>query len=189
MRPDGRPIIIAAGASRAEFLPCDVPTRSLIDRRWVETASFREAFRVPLRRKEASVVDLFFAVFGHNPAWLNGLLIARNVFASACGLEAPTVAEILDVERKRNYAVGDKIGPWPLFALSETELIAGRDNKHLDFRVSVLKEAEGETAHVVISTVCVTRNRFGQAYLSGIVPMHEWGMRRLLSRAIAAERL
>jgi Protein of unknown function (DUF2867) len=177
------------GRGPAKFVPCDVPAHSLIDRHWVETASFREAFRVPLRRAEASVADLFFAVFGHHLAWLNGLLVVRNCIASACGLEAPTVAEILVVERKSRYAVGDKIGPWPIFALTDTELVAGRNNKHLDFRVSVLKETEDETAHAVISTVCVVRNRFGTAYLTLVVPFHKWDMPRLLMRAIAAGRL
>jgi hypothetical protein len=177
------------GPGSAECAPCEVPDHSLIDRRWVEAASFREAFCVPLRRADASVVDLFFAIFGHHPAWLKGLLVVRNCFASASGLKAPTVAEILVVERKRRYAVGDKVGPWPIFALTDTELVAGRDNKHLDFRVSVLKEAQGETAHAVISTVCVVRNGFGTAYLTGVVPFHKWGMPRLLARAIAVGRL
>jgi hypothetical protein len=177
------------GLGPANLAPCDVPAHSLIDRHWVETASFREAFRVPLRRVEASVIDLFFAVFGYHPAWLKGLLVVRNCLASACGLEGPTVAEILVVERKSRYAVGDKIGPWPIFTLTDTELVAGRDNKHLDFRVSVLKEMEGATAHAVISTVCVVRNGFGTAYLTVVVPFHKLGMPRLLMRAIAAGRL
>jgi hypothetical protein len=32
------------------------------------------------------------------------------------------------------------------------EIVAGRDNKHLDFRVPVLKTADGEKMSVVIST-------------------------------------
>ena len=177
------------GQGPVAFVPCDVPVQSLIDRDWVEDATFREAFRVPLRRKDASVIDLFFAIFGHHPAWLKGLLVMRNWIAGAGGLEAPTAEEILAVVRKNGYAVGDKIGPWPIFNLTDTEIVAGRDNKHLDFRVSVLKEAEDEVVHAVISTVCVARNRFGTVYLAGVVPFHKWGMRRLLARAIVAGRL
>ena len=92
-------------------------------------------------------------------------------------------------EAKDSYTVGDKIGPWPIFSLAQSELVAGRDNKHLDFRLSVLKEANGETMSTVISTVCTTHNAFGKIYLFFIIPFHKWGVRRLMSRAIAAGRL
>ena len=41
---------------------------------------------------------------------------------------------------------GDKIGPWPVFFVGENEIIAGRDNKHMDFRLSVLKVRSGEAS-------------------------------------------
>lgn len=92
-------------------------------------------------------------------------------------------------EVKDSYKVGDKIGPWPVFSLTQSELVAGRDNKHLDFRLSVLKEANGETMNAVISTVCTTHNAFGRLYLFFIIPFHKWGVRRLMSSAVAAGRL
>ena len=39
--------------------------------------------------------------------------------ASLVGLDAPTAAEILHLEIKDRYVVGDKIGVWPIFSLSE----------------------------------------------------------------------
>lgn len=76
-----------------------------------------------------------------------------------------------------------------LFHLSDSELVAGRNNKHLDFRLSVLKELGGSSATVVVSTVCDVHNRFGKVYLFFIVPFHRWGVRKLLSNAMVAERL
>ena len=168
---------------------CDVPSISVLDHRLVETAFFRDSYRTPLTHAQASVVDIFFAVFGHHPLWLKGVLVFRNRAASLCGLDAPTVSEIMNPEVKRSYSVGDKIGPWPIFTLTQSELVAGRDNKHLDFRLSVLKKNNGETMSAVISTVCTTHNVFGRLYLFFVIPFHKWGVRRLLSRAIAAGRL
>jgi len=161
----------------------------MIDRRLIEAAYFQDAYRAPLNRTTASVIDVFFAVFAHHPMWMRILLIVRNRIAAACGLDAPKTSEIVNLEIKSSYAVGDKIGVWPLFSLTETELVAGRDNKHLDFRVSVLKETGGEAASVVVSTVCVVHNVFGKLYLCFIVPFHKWGVRLLISRAILAGRL
>jgi Protein of unknown function (DUF2867) len=168
---------------------CDVPSLSVLDRGLVEAAFFRDAYRTPLIHAQASVVEVFFGVFGHHPLWMKSILIARNRAASLCGLDAATAAEVMTPRVKRSYNVGDKIGPWPIFALTQSELVAGRDNKHLDFRLSVLKEKKGETVSAVISTVCTTHNAFGRLYLFFIIPFHKWGVQRLMARAIAAGRL
>jgi Protein of unknown function (DUF2867) len=138
---------------------------------------------------QASVVEIFFGVFGHHPLWMKSILIARNRVASFCGLDAATASELMKPQVKRSYNVGDKIGPWPIFNLTQSELVAGRDNNHLDFRLSVLKEKNGETTSAVISTICTTHNVFGRLYLFFIIPFHKWGVRRLISRAVAAGRL
>jgi hypothetical protein len=77
----------------------------------------------------------------------------------------------------------------PLFALTATALVAGRDNKHLDFRLPVLKVTEGVTTSVVVSTVCTVHNLFGKVYLFFVVPFHKWGVQWLISKAISAGRL
>ena len=168
---------------------CEIPSLSVLDRRLVEAAFFRDSYRTPLTHAQASVVEIFFGVFGHHPLWMKSILIARNRIASLCGLDAATSAEIMKPEMKNSYKVGDKIGPWPIFALTQSELVAGRDNKHLDFRLSILKEANDEAVSAVISTVCTTHNAFGRLYLFFIIPFHKWGVRRLMSRAVAAGRL
>ena len=117
------------------------------------------------------------------------MLIARNHIATWCGLDAPTPSEIMNPEVKHRFTVGDKIGPWPIFNLTENELVAGRDNKHLDFRLSVMQEKNGAVTSAIISTVCTTHNAFGRVYLYFIIPFHKWGVRHLMSRAIAAGRL
>ena len=90
---------------------------------------------------------------------------------------------------KDRYVVGEKIGVWPIFSLSEDEVVAGRDNKHLDFRVSVLKLPEGDGSSVVVSTVCTIHNLFGKLYLFFVVPFHRYGVRKLMANALAARRL
>jgi hypothetical protein len=168
---------------------CDIPVTSVLDRRLVETAYFRDSYRVPLSRSHASVVEIFFSIFGHHPMWMKLVLVVRNRIAAFCGLDAPAASEIIHVEVKDNYRVGDKIGVWPIFSLTETELVAGHDDKHLDFRLSVLREPGGETASVVVSTLCTVHNTFGKIYLFFVIPFHKWGVQRLMSRAVLAGRL
>ena len=174
---------------KVQIAECDVPTVSVLDRELIDNADFRDSYRVPLSRNDLSITDIFFAVFAHLPFWSKIVLIIRNKAASLVGLEAPTAADILNIKVRDRYAVGEKIGVWPIFFLNENELVAGRDNKHMDFRLSVLKMPDDDATSVVISTVCTVRNVFGRYYLSAIVLFHKRGVQKLMLNAVVAGRL
>jgi hypothetical protein len=120
---------------------------------------------------------------------MTAALVARNAAAGLGGLHAPKASEILRFKLKDSYSVGEKIGPWPIFFLGLDELVAGRDNKHMDFRVSVMKVRDAGGPGVVLSTVCSVHNRFGRYYLSSVIPFHKFGVRKLMANAVAARRL
>ena len=166
-------------------LKCDIPAASVLDPGLIAAAYFQDSYRAPLRRADTSVVDIFHAIFAHHPLWMKLLLIVRNRIASWCGLDAPTASQILHPQLERDPAVGDTIGVWPIYSLTDNEFVAGRDNKHLDFRLSVLKLADS----VVVSTICIVHNRAGKVYLFFIVPFHRWGVQRLIASAVKAGRL
>jgi hypothetical protein len=172
-----------------QITECDVPAGSVLSRELISNAYFHDCYRAPLTRRELGIVEIFFALFGHTPRWMKLLLIARNAAARLAGLEAPTVAEIMKPTVRDTYSVGDKIGPWPIFFIGDNEIVAGRDNKHLDFRLSVLKAVDGDAASVVVSTICTVHNLFGKIYLFFIVPFHRHGVRSLISNAVAARRI
>ena len=169
--------------------PCRFPTDTVLDRELVERAFFADSYEVSLTHGSATVVDIFFAVFGHHPAWLKALLLVRHRVGAWLGLQGACTAEVMSPSRAASYRVGQHIGPWPIYFLGESELVAGRDNEHLDFRLSVLKRGSGPSASAVVSTVCRTHNRFGRVYLRAIAPFHKWGVQRLLQRASQAGRL
>ena len=83
---------------------------------------------------------------------------------SALGRDLIERADFRDAYRAR-----EKIGPWPIFFLGSDELVAGRDNKHMDFRLSVMKMHDGIRPSIVVSTVCMIHNKFGQYYLYSII--------------------
>jgi hypothetical protein len=170
-------------------IECDVPASSALSRDLISSAYFHDSYRVPLLRPGLSIIDIFFALFGHTPRWMKALLITRNTVARWCGLEAPTAAEILEPTVRAGYSVGDKIGPWPIFFIDDHEIVAGRNNKHLDFRLSVLRLTDGDAESVVVSTICSVHNLAGKIYLFFIVPFHRTGVQSLLAKAVAAKRL
>jgi hypothetical protein len=174
---------------RMNVVECGVPSGSMLSRELIERAYFRDSYRAPLSRTELGIVDIFFGIFAHHPLWMKLLLIVRNKVASLAGLDAPTASEILHVEIKDHYVVGEKIGVWPIFSLSEDEVVAGRNNKHMDFRLSVLKVPDGDGTNVVVSTICTVHNLSGKLYLFFVIPFHRYGVRKLMANALAARRL
>ena len=170
-------------------IECDLPSGSALRGDAIRNAYFHDSYRAKLARPELGIVDIFFVLFGYTPLWMKVLLIVRNAAAKVFGLEAPTVGEIMKPTVRREYCVGEKIGPWPIFFIADNEIVAGRNNKHLDFRLSVLKAMEGDTASVVVSTICTVHNVYGKIYLFLIVPFHRHGVRSLISNAVVAKRL
>jgi hypothetical protein len=170
-------------------IECEVPPCSALSRDLIRSAYFHDSWRIPLARPGLSIVDIFFALFGHTPVWMKALLIARNAVARRFGLEAPTAAEILHPTVRAFYRVGDKIGPWLIYFIGEDEIVAGRNNKHLDFRLSVLRVKDADAESVVVSTICSVHNFAGKIYLFFIVPFHRTGVKSLMANAVAAKRL
>jgi len=170
-------------------IECEVPSSSVLGQDLIRSAYFHDSYRVPLARPGLSIVEIFFALFGHTPFWMKALLIARNAIARRFGLEAPTAAEILHPTMRAGYRVGDKIGPWPIYHIGEDEIVAGRNNRHLDFRLSVLRVKDGDAESVVVSTICSVHNLSGKIYLFFIAPFHRTGVKSLMSNAVAAKRL
>ncbi|WP_299648055.1 DUF2867 domain-containing protein [uncultured Tateyamaria sp.] len=78
----------------------------------------------------------------------------------------------------------DKLGPFPVESETGTELIAGFDDKHLNFRVSV----RSENGKVSLATWVHPHNIGGRIYLAGIMPFHVLIVRNALARVARSGR-
>jgi hypothetical protein len=148
-----------------------------------------DSFEAPLRRPELAMHDIYLALFAHHPRWAKALLVARGWIVAPLGLQASTAADFDDIEIKPAYAIGDKIARFTLLAQSESEIVTGGNDKHLDFRVSVRKLLDGGANRIVLSTAVSPHNLLGRAYLFAILPFHRLGVRTLLSNAVKGGRL
>lgn len=146
-------------------------------------------YEAPLMRGELVMHEIYLALFAHHPRWARTLLILRGWIVARFGLKATTAADFDAIEIKSAYAIGDKIARFTLFAQDGSEIVTGGDDKHLDFRVSVLKLVDAGASRVVLSTVVSPHNVVGKAYLLAILPFHRFGVRTLLSNAVLAGRI
>lgn len=89
------------------------------------------------------------------PAWVNFLMASRNKIVSIFGLKNIGHLGDLDANKLINeYHVGDRVGIFTLLYLTDSEIILGDSDKHLDVKISVYTQRD--KAHLVsISTVVV----------------------------------
>jgi hypothetical protein len=152
-------------------------------------AYYWDSFEAPLTRDTLAMHEIYLALFAHHPCWARRLLVLRGRIVALFGLRASTAADFDAVEIKSAYQPGEKIARFTLYGQSDTEIVAGGHDKHLDFRVSVRKLTDAGGSRVVLSTAVSPHNFFSKAYLFVILPFHRAGVRMLLSNAVKAGRL
>ena len=169
-------------------MPCGFPIHTRLPG-YLEPITFWDAYTVDLLGSDQTMEQVYLGIFGYLPAVFKFLLRLRNGIVSVFGLSGPTAAELHQIEIKSYYRVGEKIALFTLLESAHDEIIAGGDDRHLDFRVSVLRFRQGGRTQVVVTTVVKTHNLFGRCYLFLIMPFHRYGVKRLMSDASAAGRI
>ncbi|MCK0167028.1 DUF2867 domain-containing protein [Jannaschia sp. S6380] len=104
------------------------------------------------------------------PPWVHALLRLRHALTAPFGLS------------QSGPAGPDMLGPFPVLREDAGELVAGFDDRHLDFRISLL--SEGGRIH--LATWVHTHNPGGRLYLMAVMPFHILVARNALARVAAA---
>lgn len=104
------------------------------------------------------------------PGWARFLLLIRRLVTTPFGLS------------NDGPPAPDKLGPFPVEFETSEEVIAGFNDRHLDFRVSVLSTGE----QVSLATWVHPHNIGGKLYLRAILPFHIAIARNALSRVARA---
>ncbi len=158
-----------------------LPTESKCSN-YITNIDFQDAYAVALSDAGISIQNIYLNIFAHSPNWVNGLLRLRNNIVGLFGLDTYKNSSEISTN---NLKVGSKTGIFKIYAISDNEIIAGEDDKHLDFRVSVVKQNK----KVIISTLVHYNNNFGRAYMTLIMPFHKMVVKAMLKNALKNNRL
>ncbi len=146
----------------------DLPSGSLLES-YIEQGDFLDCYAVtadvPPRRAAEEIVQF--------PGWARMLVALRNAMTAPFGLSAD------------GPAAPDKLGPFPVEAESKEEIIAGFDDRHLNFRVSVISRS----GRVSLATWVRPHNLAGRLYLAVIMPFHIAIARDAVGRVARMARL
>jgi hypothetical protein len=107
----------------------------------------------------------------------------RDAIVARFGLK--TAAQLRSI--KDPAAARERLDIFRIYTRSAHEIILGENDRHLDFRVSVLQQTrgtqEGRSRYLILSTVVHCHNRLGRFYILAIAPFHRMVVRSSLRRA------
>ncbi|MFO1161844.1 MAG: DUF2867 domain-containing protein [Reyranellaceae bacterium] len=134
---------------------------------WFSGADLVDSFAVPLAKgSTADMRSLAMTALGDPPSWVRLLLFTRDRVMGLFGVKSSG-----DV--RRSAIGGDRIDFFPVLSCSKNEIILGADDRHLDFRLSLLRRPAAQGMPVLVATTVVhCHNRLGRWYLATIMPFH-----------------
>jgi uncharacterized protein DUF2867 len=126
-------------------------------------AQFADAFCVDVADRDLNARRAAERMMARQPRWAEALTSLRNLLVAPLGLKTSGASP--GVPR-------DMIGIFPVVSETPDRLVAGFNDRHLDFRVVVDVTAPGSVRQVTATTLVKTHNWLGRTYLATILPFH-----------------
>ncbi len=146
-----------------------VPVGSLLTPS-LEDAYFYDAYQSENLKPDRSPLQIWLDVVTQPFPWIERAMTVRNKVVSLFDLKQGDVAGLSKTKPATDYKVGDRVGIFQIYSLSDNEVVMGEDDKHLDVRLSLFKSADGKQA--TISTVVHVNNLLGRIYMLFVTPPH-----------------
>ena len=108
------------------------------------------------------------------PKWVEWLMIIRDL-----------VAGIFRLKSSKAIREGQEIN-FPIIGQSENEIVMGENDKHLDFRVSIL--ADRVNSFIYMITIVHFNNLLGRLYFLPVKPFHKIIVKSSLKRLLLETR-
>jgi hypothetical protein len=137
-------------------------------------AQFADAYSVSVEDRTLDARQAAERMLARGPRWIDTLLTLRNLIVAPLGLKTSGANE---------RAPGGLIGIFPVLSESPDRLVAGFNDRHLDFRVVIDVAASGDGRRVTATTLVLTHNLLGRVYLATILPFHRLVTRAMLRHA------
>lgn len=161
--------------------PVSVPAESSIAEAYA-SMDLADAYSIELPAGASTNPELLARfIFAHQPSWIGSLMKVRDALVAGFGLKTARHLAALESE-----SGAGRLGIFKIYSTSPTEVVLGEDDKHLDFRLSVLcsgQSSPGARRRLILSTVVHCHNRLGRLYIFLIAPFHRLVVRSSLRSA------
>ncbi|KFF21698.1 hypothetical protein IW22_07100 [Chryseobacterium sp. JM1] len=138
--------------------------------------------------RNISTEDIGKAFFTSTPQWGKKMFDLRNRIVKIFGLKTGKERNELLRPEDLHLEIGEQVGIFTIFDKTDHEIILGENDKHLDFRVSLLYDKakhSTETDSLTISTTVKYHNWMGKLYFLPVRPFHQLIVPVMLKKMIA----
>ena len=160
-----------------------LPPESAIAKAYAST-NLADAYAIELPTGASTNPELLARfIFAHQAPWIGRLIAVRDLLVAGFGLKTGRHLASLAAQSGTG-----RLSIFRIYSTSHTEVVLGEDDKHLDFRLSVLcsgPSSPGARRHLILSTVVHCHNRLGRLYILLIAPFHRWVVQSSLRSAAA----
>jgi hypothetical protein len=120
------------------------------------------------------------SVLADPPGWVRSLMQVRDGVMGRLGVKTARQIRAATATSAR-----DRIDFFPVISTSDQEIVVGEDDRHLDFRTSILvRSADPDQADtIIVTTVVRCHNLLGRLYLAVIRRFHVVIVKTYLRRA------
>ncbi|MGA7070078.1 DUF2867 domain-containing protein [Bradyrhizobium sp.] len=136
-------------------------------------AQFADAYRITVTDAKLDARSAAERIFSSTPNWVKMLLDLRNTMVAPFGLKTSGADDA---------STHGMIGLFPVLSETPQRLVAGFNDHHLDFRVVVDVAPADRGQDVTTTTLVLTHNWLGRAYLGAIMPFHRMIAKTLLGQ-------
>ncbi|MCL2657462.1 MAG: DUF2867 domain-containing protein [Betaproteobacteria bacterium] len=130
---------------------------------------YRDSHVRRLARENVSCDELVNAFFHALPPWVDTLMKWRDGLVERLGLKTSASAPH-EALAQGPIKLGQQIGVFRVLALAPGEVVLGENDRHLDFRVSLM----AGQSEFRVSTLVRPHNVFGWFYLACVLPFHHF---------------
>jgi hypothetical protein len=134
-------------------------------------AQFSDAYSIVVDDLALDARHAAEKMLGRSPRWILALMTLRDLFVAPFGLKTAQTARRSSTNR---------VGMFPVLSETPRRIVAGLDDRHLDFRVVVDVADSGGGRRVTATTLVLTHNLLGRVYLAIILPFHRLIVRSML---------
>lgn len=160
-----------------KIVKTDLPLTSALNSRG-EKFDYSDSYSIRCTDTDNVVSSTYLgkAFFSSAPKWSESLFIFRNKIVALFGLKtAGSVQNREEMLANFKCEAGERLGLFKVFSKTHNEVILGEDDKHLNFRVSILYSTctdEACNKDITISTTVTFHNWFGRFYFLPVRPFH-----------------
>lgn len=128
-----------------------------------------------LKNNDIENLTKIFLTIG--PKWMDVLLSLRHQIARLLKLKTGHLTNEQRNTANFKFEPGEQLDLFKLYTKTPNEIILGEDDRHLDFRVSILLDSTNETNHpqstLHVTTAVQFNNWLGRFYFIIVKPFHQ----------------